>query len=176
MKAVVIYKSETGFTKKYAEWIARELGADILEASKAKADMFDAYDAVIYGGCLRAAGISGARLIKNNLGRLQGKKIAVFATGASPPREGVLDEVINRNFTPEQRASIKFFYLRGGFDYGKLKPMSKFLMTLLKWKIMSKDKEKLTADEKGMLAAYDKPADFTKKENIKELIGYIRSE
>jgi len=31
------------------------------------------------------------------------------------------------------------------------------------------------SDEKGMLAAYSKPMDFTKKENIKELLEYVRS-
>ena len=46
-------------------------------------------------------------------------------------------------------------------------------MTLLKWKI--KLKRHKTPDEKGMLAAYSKPMDFTKKENIKELLEYVRS-
>ena len=34
MKTVVIYKSRTGFTKKYAEWISEELSADIFDVSK----------------------------------------------------------------------------------------------------------------------------------------------
>ena len=34
MKTVVVYKSISGFTKKYAEWIAHELRADLLGAKK----------------------------------------------------------------------------------------------------------------------------------------------
>lgn len=34
MKTVVIYKSKTGFTQKYAEWIAEDLSADLFEVSK----------------------------------------------------------------------------------------------------------------------------------------------
>jgi hypothetical protein len=46
-------------------------------------------------------------------------------------------------------------------------------MTLFKWKIqLKRDK---TSDEKGMLAAYSKPVDFTKKENIKELLEDVGS-
>lgn len=36
MKTIVIYHSQTGFTKRYAEWIAQEAGADCLELSAAK--------------------------------------------------------------------------------------------------------------------------------------------
>ena len=36
MKTVVIYNSQTGFTKRYAQWIAEAAGADCLELSAAK--------------------------------------------------------------------------------------------------------------------------------------------
>lgn len=36
MKTIVIYNSQTGFTKRYAQWIAEETGADCLELSTAK--------------------------------------------------------------------------------------------------------------------------------------------
>lgn len=46
-------------------------------------------------------------------------------------------------------------------------------MTLLKCKIqLKRDK---TSDEKGMLVSYSRPMDFTNKENIKELLEYVRS-
>lgn len=173
MKAVVIYKSKTGFVKKYAEWIAEELSADIFEASKVTSDMLTTYDVVIYGGGLYAVGINGIKLIMQNLHKLEGKKVVVFATGASPFREEAINEVRDKNFTYEQQKHIRFFYLRGGFDYSKLKPFDKVLMTLLKWKL--KRKKVLIPDERGMLAAYDKPADFTRKKNIDEIITYVTS-
>ena len=30
MKTIVIYQSQTGFTKRYAEWIAEAVGADCI--------------------------------------------------------------------------------------------------------------------------------------------------
>ena len=36
MKTIVIYTSQTGFTKRYAEWIAEATGADCFELSAAK--------------------------------------------------------------------------------------------------------------------------------------------
>ena len=173
MKIIVVYRSISGFTKKYAEWIAEELEADLFGIEKIDMDILLKYDMIIYGGSLHAVGISGVSIIKNNLNKLRGKNIIVFATGASPLREGIVSEVRDSNFSAEEQKEIQFYYFRGGFDFKKLNFINKMLMTLLKWKI--KLKRDRAPDEKGMLAAYSKPMDFTKKENTKELLEYVRT-
>ncbi|BCZ47222.1 flavodoxin [Clostridium gelidum] len=175
MKTIVIYKSKTGFTRKYAEWIAEDLSADTFDISKVTINILTAYDTIIYGGSLYAIGIIGVKLITQNIDKLKDKKIVVFATGASPSREDGINEIIDKNFTQEQQKYIKFFYLRGGFNYSKLNLFDKFLMTLLKWKIKNKKQEELSSDEIGMLAIYDKPVDFTEKKNIDRIITYVNT-
>ncbi|MFA7069096.1 MAG: flavodoxin domain-containing protein, partial [Acidaminococcaceae bacterium] len=81
MRSVVIYSSKTGFTKKYAKWLAEDLSADIFDATKVTAEMLEGYDTIIYGGGLYALGISGVEYIKQNRGKLKNKKVVVFATG-----------------------------------------------------------------------------------------------
>ncbi len=169
---MVIYRSTSGFTKKYAEWIAEECKADLFDAKKVSPEKMAQYEVVIFGGSLHAVGISGLKLIKDNLSRLGGKKVIVFAVGASPPRENVLTEVRQRNFSPEM-SEVQFFYLRGGFDFSKLDRINKFLMTLLKIRLAFKKTK--TSDEIGMLAAYSKPIDCTRKDNIKALVNYVLS-
>lgn len=175
MKVVVIYKSKTGFTRKYAEWIAEDLSADIFDVTKVDINMLTKYDTIIYGGSLYAVGIIGVKLITNNFDKLKGKEIVVFATGASTSKDEVINEVINKNFTLEQQKYIKFFYLRGGFNYNKLNPFDKFLMTLMKLKIKNKKKNELSDDEIGMLSIYDKVVDFTEKKNIDKIKNYVNS-
>ncbi|SDY53497.1 Protoporphyrinogen IX oxidase, menaquinone-dependent (flavodoxin domain) [Proteiniborus ethanoligenes] len=177
MKTIIIYKSKTGFVKKYAEWIAKDLLADIYEVSKVNVNTLTKYDAVIYGGSLHAVGINGVKFITRNIDKLMGKRVVVFASGASPSSEKVIKEVITRNFTSDQQKHIKFFYLQGGFNYNKLSSFDKVLMTLLKWNIKNKKKKKkeLTSDEIGMLEVLDKPADFTRKSNIDEIVNYVNS-
>ncbi len=172
MKTLVLYRSKSGFVKKYAEWLAEELHADLADAKTFSGNRFADYDAVVFGGGLYVSGIYGLGIIKRNLKRLQGKRVAVFASGASPPRPETVVKVRNHNFSAEQQAQVAFFYMRGGFDYGKLKPVDKVLMRLLKWRLMFK-REK-TPDERGMLLAYRKPQDFTRRENIRPLVKYIR--
>jgi len=169
MKTVVVYKSLTGFTKKYAEWIAQELKADLLVTKEIK--LLLKYDVIIYGGSLHAVGISGINLIKNNLKKLKDKNLVIFTTGASPVKQSTITDVKNNNFSEEEQKQIKFYLFRGGFDFNKLSFKYKIIMTLFKWKIqLTKNK---TPEEKGMLAAYLKPVDFTNKEKIKELLEYV---
>ncbi len=173
MKVVVVYKSISGFTKKYAEWIAEELKSDIFKQEEINIDKLLEYDAIIYGGSLHAAGITGINIIKKNFGQLKDKNIIVFVTGASPFKEEIIDEITQKNFKDEEQKYVKLFYFRGGFNFNKLNFTNKIIMTLFKWKIQSKRDK--TPDEKGMLVAYSNPVDFTKKENIKELITYVNS-
>jgi menaquinone-dependent protoporphyrinogen IX oxidase len=174
MKAVVIYRSISGFTKRYAEWIAEELGADLFDSRKAWPESLSAYDVVVFGGNLHAVGINGVDALKRRLAGLAGKRIIVFATGASPARDAIPDEVLDANFSPEERGMIRFFYLRGGFDFRKLDFPNKVLMTLLKWRILMKKEADRDLDDRGMLAAFARPVDFAKKENIRPLVGYAR--
>ena len=44
MKTIVIYTSQTGFTKRYAEWIAERMNGDILELKDAKKKADSYYD------------------------------------------------------------------------------------------------------------------------------------
>lgn len=174
MSTIVIYKSKAGHAKKYAQWIAEELSAEIISADTCGKDVLAAYDTIIYGGGLYAAGINGVKMITRNLDALKDKKIIIFATGVTPVRKDDIKVVQESNFTSEQQRVIKFFYLRSGFDYSLLNPLDKLLMNLLKLKIRRKKKEDLTADERGMLSAYSKPLDFSNKKNIEELVSWAR--
>lgn len=172
MEPIVIYRSKSGFTRQYAEWIAEELGCSCVQADSFSPEEFVNYDPIIYGGGLYAVGINGLALIKENLGMLAGKKIIVWATGASRGTQEELDHIRQENFTEEQLRLITPFYLRGGFSYGRLPAREKVLMSLLKVKL--KVKQDKTADEVGLLNAYTTPENHCQRENVKALVDYAR--
>ena len=170
-KTIVVYRSKSGFTKKYAELIAKETGADIAEG-KVRLSRLQLYDTVVFGGGLYISGIGGAGFIQRCIDALSGKRIIVFAQGASPLREGIEDEIRDKNFSAEQQSKIQFFLLRGGFDFAKLPPFYKVLMSLMKRRLQ-RTKEP-TADERGMLAAYDTPVDFVSEKMAAPVIEAIK--
>jgi flavodoxin len=48
MKTIVIYRSLSGFSKKYAEWIAQETKADLFDAKEVHTDLLKKYDCIVF--------------------------------------------------------------------------------------------------------------------------------
>lgn len=164
-KIAVVYRSGSGFTKNYATWLSEELHCDLLPGKTTTVSDLLKYDTIIYGGGLYAIGINGFQLIKKNYEQLKSKKLIVFAVGASPEREDTTQAVRSANIPEEMRQGIRFYYLRGGFNYKKLSPLNKILMQLKKSQLQKL--ENPDADAKGMLHSYDHPLDFTNKKNLR---------
>lgn len=173
VKTVVIYKSKSGYVKNYAEWISEALDADLYDLDEITEDKLYEYDTIIYGGGLYAVGINGLQKIMKHFDNMKYKNIVLFMSGASPGRPEILEEVVAKNLSEEQQKIIKSFYLRGGFEYDRLGFVDKRMMDMMKMKL--KRKKNPTPDDRGMLAAYDTPVDFTRKENISELVEYVKS-
>ena len=62
MNIIVTYKSKTGFTKKYAQWIAEDLGCKAVSLSELS--RVSEYDVVIHGGWIMGGTINGFEEIK----------------------------------------------------------------------------------------------------------------
>jgi hypothetical protein len=84
MNAIVVYRSKYGSTKKYAEWIAEELGIECRDAKGMKVSELLPYDTIILGGGLYAEVIAGATLITKNFDMLRDKKLIIYTTGLTP--------------------------------------------------------------------------------------------
>ncbi len=171
-KTIVLYRSKSGFTQKYAQWIAAATGAELADARPMKPNDLMKYDTIVFGSALYASGINGLGLITKNFEQLKDKKLIVFTLGATPVRPEIYEEVKNINLTEEQQKHIEFFMLRGGFDYSKLTIIDKLLMILMKIKL--KSRKKPSADERGMLAAYTHPVDFTNEKYIAPIVEAIK--
>lgn len=170
-KIAMVYRSKSGFTEKYAKWIAEAAGAELLKGDKIKAEDLMKYDTIVYGGGLYAVGINGVRLITENYELLKEKKLIVFGLGASPVRPEIYEEVKNKNLTIQQQETIDFFLLRGGFNKEKLTTVDRILMQLMKLHL--KRKKNPTPDERGMLNAYEHPVDFTDRSKIQPILDKI---
>lgn len=86
MKSIVIYNSQTGFTKQYAEWISQEAGCECVSLRKAAKINLSDYDSVVFGSWCMAGSLTKLDWFKKKIPSLSkaGKKLIVFAVGASP--------------------------------------------------------------------------------------------
>lgn len=174
MKIAVIYASKTGFTRKYAQWLGEALIADCFELHKTDEGMLNAYDILIFGGGLYAGGIYGLKSFRRMTEGRALSSMVFFATGATPSRADVVPEIRQINFSENEQKSVNLFYMRGGYSFRDLNIMDKVLMTLLKVKIRLKREADRTADERGMLAAYGRPVDFTRARHIEPLVACVK--
>lgn len=113
MRVIVIYKSKTGFTKKYAEWIADELKCEISDYRNLEQFSLEDYDFVIYGSRVHAGKVDGLKDIKAMFKDDKQTKLIVFATGATPYKEkNVIDTIWKENFSEEELKTIPRYYSR----------------------------------------------------------------
>ena len=118
MKTLIIYTSQTGFTKRYAEWIAEKMSGDLLDlkdAQKKNMDFFENYDAICYGGWAMAGSLVKAKWFLEKATNWKNKRLAVFCVGGSPNDNPDVDVFLQSVITEEQRKYIKVFYCQGGF-------------------------------------------------------------
>ncbi|MFT4104343.1 MAG: flavodoxin domain-containing protein [Lacrimispora sp.] len=169
-KILVAYTSKYGSTRKYAEWIASSLKADLFTAKAVKAKTLSRYDVVIYGGGLYAGGIAGVKLITKN----PCKNLIVFTVGLANPNTTDYSAIINKNFTPGLLAKTKLFHLRGGIDYNKLSPVHKVMMAMMKGMIQKKPESEREAEDREFLDTYNSKVNFEDKQTIDSLIAYVK--
>lgn len=167
MKTVVIYNSQTGFTKHYAEWIAEESGADCFELKKAKKKNLDEYDAIVYGGWACAGSISKIGWFKGNINKWADKKLIVFCVGGSPEDNPDIDAFLKNAFKDSEK-KVDVFYCQGGFNYEKMSVSSKVMMKM--FTNMLKSKKDKTPEEENMVKMISSSYDISDKKYIKPIL------
>lgn len=170
MKILLIYKSKTGFTEKYAKWICQEIECDVVNISNIQNVNFKNYDIVIYGSRIHAGRIDGLERIKKlNLGN----KLIIFATGATPKENNSIQEVWKNYLSEIELKTIKHFYIPAGLNYDKIGFLDKTIMKMAS--IMLEKKKDISEEDIGMQNSIKKSYDISDKSRIKLLIDYIKS-
>ena len=126
MRTLVIYKSKTGSTQKYAEEIARAIGGDILSIKKFKRKHIDNYDTIVFGGWVMGGKIQGLDDFLVHYDDMKDKNIIVFAVGMSLVTKESRDNLISVNILDLYH--VRFYQLRGSFDFNKLSFFTRILM------------------------------------------------
>lgn len=172
-KILVVYKSVTGFTRKYAEMLAQEINCTLMELKDATAETMSDFDTVIYGGRLHAGTLEGLKNAKELFRQSKASQFIVFATGAMPdPTAEIIKEMWTKNLSPDELSQIPHFYMPGGLSYEKL-PFSDKLMMKCFSAMMKKKKDK-TEDEKAMADAIAGSYDISSKEYMMPLISLLK--
>lgn len=168
---LIVYKTKTGFTKKYVDWISEMITCQTISFDQINNIDINNYDIIIYGSGMHAGRIRGLKEFKKNVLDLVSKKIVVFVTGGAPYSEEILSLIKKNNFSVDELNSIKIFYFQSGLNYEKMGFGDKAMMNIYKKMLeMKKDKSDM---EDGTNRAITNSYDCSSKEYIKPMITYL---
>jgi len=159
----IIYTSNSGYTKKYADILSKKLSLPCYELREAEKSVAEG-EHIIYLGWVMANHITGLdKAFKKYV------PCCVCAVGLSEPSEKNLTSLSNLNKT----GTAPLFYLQGGFDMKKQKGIKKFIMKMIS-SSLSKKADK-TNSEKAMLKAISDGANFISEKNLEEVIKFAQN-
>ena len=162
----IIYKSNSGFTKKYAELLSEKSGIPAYDLKDGLKNIA-AGSEIIYMGWLMAGKIAG---YKKALARFNVK--CVCAVGMAAFTEKYQQEIKAGNSVKE----AEFFYLQGGFDINRLHGIYKFMMkTMIKsMKPKIESKEEKTPEDLEILEMAETGKDCVSEEHLKGVLEWLK--
>lgn len=172
---IIIYGSQYGTAKKYAEELSRRTGIDSM--SYEDVSDINRYDTIIYVGGLYAGGVLGMKKTFSKMSHCQSKKIIIVTVGLADPLDSEnTDNIKNsmkRQLSNKLYQHAHIFHLRGGIDYSQLNFKHKTMMGLLYKKAVKLPEEKKTAEVKAMIETYNKKVDFVAFDSLAPIINDI---
>lgn len=172
MKSILlVYKTKTGFTKKYADWIAKEVSCQLVPLDQVNKVDMNNYDIIIYGAGIHASRIEGLNEFNNKVAKLSGKTIVVFATGAAPNSDEIVSKIIADNFLESELKKIEFFYFQSGINYEDMGLLDKTIMKIYSKALELKNNKSEIED--GTSKAISKSYDHSSREYIKPMVEYL---
>lgn len=163
MRSLVIYESNTGFTKQYAQWIAQALRCECAALKTVSPQRLTGVDSVIFGGWIMGNTIMGLDRVR----KLAVQPAAVFAVGCSQSR----DEVVEAIRTQNQLGDTPLFYMEGGFRFEELGFVQRTMLKMVK-KAAAK-KEHPSAQDREMAEVLGTSFDHSDQSAIRPLVEFI---
>lgn len=162
MERVIIYGSNYGASKKYAEELGRRM--DLAAVSYKELRDVNAYTDIIYVGGLYAGGVCGMSKVLKKWKRDGEKRLCVITVGLADPNisENVenIRKCIRTQLPDELYRLAKFYHLRGGIDYTKLGGMHKMMMKFAYKKCKDIPEEQRGGEMDALVETYGQSVDF----------------
>lgn len=154
----IIYCSNAGHAKKYAEFLATKLNTEILSIDEIS--KVDKKEEIIFVSWVFASHINKLKKVKD-----YNVKVLVAVGMNKPTNKNTKDLLVINGIEKEEN----FFYLQGGVDYNKLRGFKKMLLKMVGNKVI-KDNRK---EDKEIIEVFKNGGNFVKKENLDEIIKYL---
>lgn len=169
MNALIVYGSQYGTTRRYAEKFSQMMNLPVTSCDNVK-DLAE-YDLIVHFGALYAGGVKG---LKNTIKAMrEDARLIIVTVGLADVCDKENTENIRKSISrqvPEKLLKdAVVFHLRGGIDYQKLSFKHRTMMKLLYNKAKKLPAEKQTAEVKTMIETYNTKVDFVDFDSLNQI-------
>ena len=137
--AVVLYHSKTGFSQRYALWLAESLSCRAVPFQERKTVCLPEFATILLIGGLYAGNMSGLSWLKKQLPGLAGRRTAAVAVGCSPMDWPGQAESMER--LAAGAPQLKVFYCQGGLAYDRMGGVDRAMMAALRAALRRKQEQ-----------------------------------
>lgn len=165
MIGAIVYMSNTGHTKQYAEILSEELGLPLFNLDEA-INKLEVKTEIIYLGWIMADHIQGYKKVYDTY-----DVKAVIGVGLATDNA---DKISEAN---EIDSRVKLFLAQGGLDFSKLKGFQKIIMKMITKSMVKniKKKKELSFEDKTLLSIIEDGKNAVSIDNLSEPIKWYRS-
>ena len=163
MKGIIIYSSQYGSTKQYAEWLSEDLGLKCVSIKDFKIKEMGNYDLVVLGSSIIAFKLTITKWLLKHWSNINNKKLFLFSVSGANPNDKKIQTFLDNSISKEFQSKMKVFALHGRMIFKKLPFMIQLLMKMVK------NSQKDPEVKKKFIEDYD----YVKRENIKPIVAEI---
>ena len=178
MSTAIVYCSQTGFTERYARWLAEELGTRAVPFAERTSSSVAIAKTLVFLGWFHAGGLKGARWLREVMDGRRERRYVVVGVGAYPmPSEewpkSETDAAFEHAFPSDRYPDLARFYCQGGFDFDRLCTLDKLAMRAF-FRMQAKAAE---TDPRVAFAldAMREGFDGTRREYLQPVLEHLRS-
>ena len=158
----IVYASETGFTRKYAQLLAGKLGLKICDHRQTFRRV-KRKEPIIYMGWIMAGRIKGLRKARSRF-----NVCAVCGVGMGFPHESITMKLVKDNGLE----GIPFFYMQGGVNPKALGVFKKHMLGLVADSLNGKDQR--NAEEDAILEMIEHGGSYVNTDIVNRVAQHVK--
>lgn len=176
MKSVIIYGSQYGSARRYAQELSKQMHVTAVSYKEAPSSY--GQETIVYIGALYAGGVLGLSRTFRSLSLQNGQRLIITTVGLADPEilqnRKNIRSAIQKQISASLYENAKIFHLRGAIDYQTLSRKHRAMMALLHSFLQKKPAEVWSEEDRALMETYGKQANFVDFASLQPIINEIQ--
>lgn len=173
MSKIILYGTQYGTSKIYAEELGRRIGVEAIPFDEA--NNLAEYGTIIHMGGVLEEGVEGLKASLFKKAKDSRLLVVTVGLGDIDKKESrdMLKALIKKQISHEDYKRAQIFHLRGGLDYQNMNFLQKFMIKSVYKKLKKKPAKDRTDEMEAMIASIEKNENFIDFSRLDPIVDYL---